>query len=76
MQRNVMRSQRLVFLFMVGYLLLNYPLLFLFDVPQAIWGIPLLYGYIFLVWAMLIALAGVITGTRESGLPPRNTESK
>lgn len=50
------RSQRLVALFVLGYLLLTYPLLALFNVGGTILGIPLLYAYLFGAWAALIAL--------------------
>lgn len=54
-----MRNKRLVSLCLLGYALLNFPLLSLFDVSRLVWGIPLLYGYIFVVWALLILLVGI-----------------
>jgi hypothetical protein len=50
------RSERLVALFLLGCLLLTYPLLALFNVGGRPWGIPLLYAYLFGAWAVLIAL--------------------
>lgn len=50
------KNQRLVALFLLGCLLFNYPLLSLFNTPAEIFGIPLLYAYIFAAWALLIAL--------------------
>ena len=50
------RAPRLVALCMAGCLLFNYPILALFNVPGALLGIPVLYAYIFAVWALLIAL--------------------
>jgi hypothetical protein len=50
------RAPRLVALCMLGCLLFNYPILALFNVPGALLGIPVLYAYIFFVWALLIAL--------------------
>ena len=49
-----MTRSRLVLLFVAGWLLLNYPLLSLSDRPVLIAGIPLLYGYLLLVWLGLI----------------------
>lgn len=43
-------------LFLLGFLLLNYPLLNLFAGPVRIFGIPVLYAYVFAVWALLIGL--------------------
>jgi hypothetical protein len=50
------RAPRLVALCMLGCLLFNYPILALFNVPGALLGIPVLYAYVFLVWALLIAM--------------------
>lgn len=49
-------SQRLVALFMLGWLLFSYPLLALFNGGGSVFGIPLLYAYLFGVWAVLIGL--------------------
>jgi len=53
---GVEHSQRLVALFALGCLLLTYPLLALFNVGGTLWGVPLLYAYLFGAWAVLIAL--------------------
>ncbi|HXF45726.1 MAG TPA: hypothetical protein VNK91_06370 [Burkholderiaceae bacterium] len=50
------RAPRLVALCMLGCLLFNYPILALFNVPATLLGIPVLYAYIFVAWALLIAL--------------------
>jgi hypothetical protein len=44
-------------LFLVGVVLLVPPLLLVFNRPVRVFGIPLLYLYIFAVWAGVIALA-------------------
>lgn len=49
-------GQRLVALFIAGLLLLNVPLLALWDHPATVWGLPLLPAALFAVWALLIAL--------------------
>jgi len=54
------KGQQLVALFLVGVLLFNYPLLFLFSAERMIWGIPILYIFIFVAWAVLIALITMI----------------
>lgn len=58
------RGKRLIGLFLLGYLLLNFPLLSLFDLPQMVLGYPLLYGYIFCVWVLLIILVILIFSDR------------
>ena len=55
-----LKGQRLVALFLFGALLLNYPLFSLFGGPEHLFGIPLLYVYVFFVWALLIALMAYV----------------
>ncbi len=54
------RAPRLVALCMLGCLLFNYPVLALFNVRGALLGIPVLYAYIFIAWALLIALMALV----------------
>jgi hypothetical protein len=60
MDRSNITGQRLVAVFLLGCVLLNYPILFLFNKPEGIFGIPPLYLYIFGAWAFLIALMAYI----------------
>ena len=53
-------GHRLLALFVFGCVLLNAPVLGIFDQPVAAFGVPLLYLYVFGVWAALIALAAWI----------------
>ena len=53
-------GQRLIALFLLGLLLLNYPIFSLFAGATNMLGIPLLYVYVFFVWAFLIALMALI----------------
>ena len=56
-------TQRLVALFCVGCLLLNFPLLGLWDVDALVLGVPLLPVALFSLWALLIfALAWLLDG--------------
>lgn len=64
MQRNVLIGQRLVAAFLAGYVLFNYPVLALFDRPAEVGGIPVLFVYIFLVWAGLIGVLAWISEKR------------
>jgi hypothetical protein len=47
---------RLTALFVAGLLLLNWPLLALWDHPATVWGLPLLPVALFALWALLIGL--------------------
>jgi len=60
MIRSSIKSQRLVALFLLGALLFNYPLLALFNRAAEVFGIPVLYAYIFLSWASLIGLLAMV----------------
>lgn len=48
--------------FFLGCLLFSYPLLALFNVSASVAGVPLLYAYLFVAWAGLIALIAVVSG--------------
>jgi hypothetical protein len=52
---NSLTSQRLVALFCCGWVLLNFPLLGLWDVDTTVLGVPLLPAALFTLWALLIA---------------------
>jgi hypothetical protein len=54
------KGQRFVALCMLGLLLFNYPILALFNLSGAFFGVPVLYAYIFIAWAMLIALMAFV----------------
>jgi hypothetical protein len=54
MANRTLRAQRLVALFMLGCLLFSYPLLALFDSGGEVFGIPRLFAYLFVAWALLI----------------------
>jgi hypothetical protein len=56
MGKGERKGQRMVALCMLGCVLFNFPVLALFNVPGTLLGVPLLYAYIFLAWALLIAL--------------------
>ncbi len=54
------KEQRFVALAMLGMLLFNFPILALFNVPATLFGVPVLYAYIFIAWAALIALMAFV----------------
>lgn len=54
--KTVATGSRLIALFLVGIALFNYPLLSLFNLHATLWGVPLLYVYMFGAWAVLIGL--------------------
>jgi hypothetical protein len=58
--RDNLKGQRLVALFLLGCLLLNYPLVSLFAGMAEVAGVPLLYVYVFFAWALLIAAMALV----------------
>lgn len=60
MFRSVVKSQRLVAVFLLGVLLFNYPLLALFNRAAEAFGIPVVYAYIFCAWALVIGLLALV----------------
>jgi uncharacterized membrane protein len=47
---------RLVGIFLLGCVVLSFPVLTIFNVKALVFGFPLLYIYIFTVWIILILL--------------------
>lgn len=58
-------SERLVALALLGFLLFNYPLLAIFSTDTTVFGVPVLYAYLFASWALLIGLMALVV--RKSG---------
>jgi hypothetical protein len=56
MHRRILTGERLAAVFLIGCVLFNYPLLSLFDRGADLFGIPLLYAYVFAAWGGLIAV--------------------
>ncbi len=60
MRRSGTTGQRLAAIFMMGCVLLNYPILSLFARDGQIGGVPLLYAYAFGAWTLVIGLMAVV----------------
>ncbi len=56
MHHSSLTAQRLAALFLLGCVLFDYPLLALFNRDAELFGVPLLYGYVFGAWILLIAI--------------------
>jgi hypothetical protein len=61
MKRSGTTGHRLIAIFVMGVVLLNYPLLSLFAVPADLGGVPLLYAYVFAAWTLTIGLMALVT---------------
>jgi hypothetical protein len=62
---EMQRAQRFVAVCLLGALLLNYPFLALFNRAALFLGIPVIYVYLFTVWAALIALMALLVEREE-----------
>jgi len=60
MKRFDATGQRLAAVFLMGCVLLNYPILSLFARSEEIAGIPLLYAYVFGAWVLLVVLMALV----------------
>lgn len=60
MAQRAIQAPRLVAVFMLGCLLFSYPFLSLFNIDGTVAGIPVLYAYLFCVWATLIVLMALV----------------
>lgn len=59
--------QRLIALAVLGGLLLNYPILYLFASHGLVGGIPVLYLYLLVTWGLLILLTVLTLEARFFG---------
>jgi len=65
LQEHARKEHRLIALFAFGCLLFNYPVLSLFNVSAAVFGVPVLYAYIFAAWVLLVALMALAAESRR-----------
>ena len=60
MKRPNVTGEGLFFLFLLGVFLFNAPLISIVDLPHQVFGIPLLYVYLFASWGVLLGLGAFI----------------
>jgi len=56
---------RLAAVFLLGSILLNYPILSIFAPLRDVAGIPVLYAYVFGAWSLLIGLMAYLVERRR-----------
>jgi len=59
------KQSKLVGVFLLGIVLLNFPLINLFKKDQFIFGIPALYTYLLIVWIALIIFIALIVKNKK-----------
>lgn len=74
MTRDKINGRRLVGLFLLGMLLFNFPLLYLFNRPLLALGIPILYLYLFAAWSLIIFLMLIVSRARSDTPFPDHSE--
>jgi hypothetical protein len=47
--------------FMIGIILINYPILSIFNRSEIVLGVPLTYFYLFLLWLLMIIFTYIMT---------------
>jgi hypothetical protein len=62
--RNQDRGKRLIAVFLLGVVLLNFPLLAVVEAGQRLFGLPPLFLYLFGTWAGLILLLALLVERR------------
>ena len=67
MRRPNATSEGSIVTFLFAVLALNPPVLTIFSVEVFLFGVPLLYLYLFVVWAIIVALVAWIAGARGQG---------
>lgn len=60
-----MRGPRLVALALIGVVLFSPAMLSLFDRPSRVFGVPLLWAYLFLAWLLIIGLLAFVARRSE-----------
>jgi len=60
MKRPSVTGESMLFLFLLGVFLFNAPLISIVDLPQLLFGIPLLYVYLFAAWGVLLLVGAFI----------------
>ena len=75
MKRPGLVGERAIALFILAFLAFNPPILSIFSAEAFLFGLPLLYVYLFCAWAGIIALVGLQAAAAarsldESGEPP------
>lgn len=67
MRKQGVRAQQVIGVFLLGVLLFNFPLLAIFNVRAAVFGIPILYVYLFLAWLAVIVLTYLVVERASAG---------
>jgi hypothetical protein len=66
-----MKERKLVAIFGLFFILINYPLITLYQGPQFVAGIPVFFFGLMLIWlAMIVLIAAVVASPRSRNEAP------
>jgi hypothetical protein len=75
MVHETQKSSWMIVFFFVGTILFNYPILSLFsDEKKEIFGIPVLFAFVFTTWAALICLTFITVNIRRKQDSPHTDQ--
>jgi membrane protein implicated in regulation of membrane protease activity len=72
--RDTERGKRLIALFLLGVVLLNFPMLAVVDAGGQVLGLPPLFVYLFGAWAGLILVLALIVERRSAPRLPGESD--
>lgn len=76
MINDTFRTGHLVGIFMLCCVLFSYPIMTLFNLDTMVFGIPLLYVYIFSAWCFLIFMIFIATRLHSKPEVPQSESSR
>jgi hypothetical protein len=68
--KSASTDDQFVALLLLAALAFSPPLLAIFGVPELVFGVPVLFLYLFGAWAALIGLLAFVSGRAEETEPP------
>jgi len=69
--RDRIKNKRLLFISILFLVLLNFPFISIFNKGGLVAGVPVLYGYIMLVWLLCIVAIGVLVDWKRAKRKPK-----
>jgi hypothetical protein len=69
---NVLMTWRLIGIYILGCVLMSYPVMTIFNVEIMLFGIPLLYLYIFVSWLAIVLLLFLVSWKHKRRDPIRS----
>ncbi|HSS65589.1 MAG TPA: hypothetical protein VLS27_14250 [Gammaproteobacteria bacterium] len=69
-------GERLIALLLAGIIAWTYPVLFLISADASVFGIPLLYLYLYLSWGLFVGLVALIIEWRGAIGSPRTPRER